>query len=186
MDSLIKLAEHEPDFFKAAKGAVSEDLLSAARKAPNAPAHQTADFDPYKYVEAAYGWDRSALSKLFKTPEERMALIDTISMMKRIRGGENLAGGQPIGQPLKEGAMLAASGSPTFAASWVAKWLVSPAVSRAILDPTKKGQAAIRAIKNTKPATKAYANAVAYLVNLSREEGETEDQTSQLAKEQLK
>lgn len=184
MDALLDMSKHEPQFKEAAKGAVVEDLLTAARKAPNAPAHQTADFDPYKYVEAAYGWDRSALGKLFDSSDQRLALIDTISMMKRIRGNEAMGGGQPLSQPLKEGAMLAASGSPTFAASWVAKWLVSPAVNKAILDPTGKGQAAIRVIRNTSPETKAYANAVAYLSFLSAKELFAESGVSELARKE--
>lgn len=184
MDALLEMSKHEPQFKEAAKGAVVEDLLSSARKAPNAPAHQTADFDPYKYVEAAYGWDRSALGKLFDSSEQRRALIDTISMMKRIRGNESLGGGQPLAQPIKEGAMSAVSGSWTFATSWVAKWLVSPAVNKAILDPTGKGQAAIRTIRNTRPGTKAYANAVAYLSFLADKESSTESGVSELARKE--
>ena len=184
MDALFDMAKnHEPQFYTAAKSAIVEDMLTAARKAPGTPAHQTMDFDPYKYVETAYGWDRSALGKLFQSSDERLAFIDTISLMKRIRGNEAMGGGQPATQAMKEGAMVAVGQSPIFAASWFTKWIVSPAVSRAIFDPTKKGQAALRTIIHTKQGTKAFANAMNYLAGLSAKESDIQSGVERSAKE---
>lgn len=184
MDALFDMAKnHEPQFYTAAKGAIVEDMLTAARKSPGTPSHQTMDFDPYKYVETSYGWDRSALSKLFQSSDERLAFIDTISLMKRIRGNEAMGGGQPATQAMKEGAMVAVGQSPIFAVSWFTKWIVSPAVSRAIFDPTKKGQAALRTITHTKQGTKAFTNAMNYLAGLSAKESDIESDVTKSAKE---